>query len=303
VKANLLPAIVQAKGRLPVMPRSTFLLIPAILVITALAYASISVWLGNRDDQQTSDVVITDSVIDAMNESAAGQNPEPAVTRQFEDDPHCMSGDQSVETPLVGTTIIIDPGHGGEDLGTVNMAFELHESDIVLTISELLRDGLTASGANVCLTRVDDVYIELLERAEFANDRNGDAFVSVHLNSLPDPNESYTMTMWGNEAKDRFLAEKLLDSLVAELVEPATFNGEPNPMGSDSVWLDHLDSNMLRNAEMPAVLVEGTFLSATWEAQAFQSGIADGTHWREHQIASAIHEGLISYFAVFNGDS
>jgi N-acetylmuramoyl-L-alanine amidase len=215
------------------------------------------------------------------------------------DGDRCFSGDSIGESVLSGRLIIVDPGHGGEDLGTVNTEFGLHESDFVLSISERLRDRLIASGADVCMTRITDTYITLRDRAAFANEHGGDVFVSMHLNSLPDPSHNYTMTMWGNEAKDRFLAETLVEVLAEEMASPRQLNGDPNPMDSEVYRIDSLDSTMLKNSQMPAVLVEASFLSNTWEAKAFVDGIENGTHWRERQIAAAVHTGLEEFFESF----
>jgi N-acetylmuramoyl-L-alanine amidase len=211
----------------------------------------------------------------------------------------CIPGESVENGPLQGRTIIIDPGHGGEDLGTVNNDFGLTESELVLPISERLAALIVSDGGNACLTRVDDSYIGLGARAEFANEQSGDAFISIHLNSLPNPEENYVMALWGNEAKDRYLAEKIIEPLRHEMATPSYRNGQPNPMNPDVYLLRGLDSNMLRNARMPAVIVEASFLSNTWEAQAFLDGIANGTHWRERQIAWAVHSGIVDYFDAF----
>jgi N-acetylmuramoyl-L-alanine amidase len=233
------------------------------------------------------------------NPTGGGPAGNPSNNGRELDEDRCFYGASNAQSPLAGHLIVLDPGHGDEDLGTVNMTFELNESDLVLRISDFLKDRLVASGADVCLTRTDDVYIELAERSAFANEQEGDVFVSLHLNSLPDPSNSYSMTMWGVEAKDRFLAERLLETLRYELATPESFNGDPNPMDPEVYRIEFLDSYMLQSAEMPAVLAEATFLSAAWEAQAFLDGINDGSYWREHQVADALHAGLEDYFEAF----
>lgn len=245
--------------------------------------------------QQASDPTPT---MPANSPDAAETADEPN-TRPGSSDERCFAGVPDSDSAIAGQTIIVDPGHGGEDLGTVNNTFGLHETEFVLNISRLLKDLLVADGANVCMTRIEDVYIELVERAHFANEHDGDVFVSVHLNSLPDPTENYTMAMWGSEAKDRFLAEQLIEVLRHEMAIPEYHNSEPNPMNPDVYRIDPLDSRMLKTAEMPAVLIEAAFLSNHWEAQVFLDGVDDGSRWREVQIAEALHTGLENYFAAF----
>ncbi len=79
--------------------------------------------------------------------------------------------------------IVIDPGHGGEQLGAVGVGLQF-EKDIVLDISKkaarLLREEI---GAKVFLTRIDDVDIELIDRSGLANRLNADLFISIHANA------------------------------------------------------------------------------------------------------------------------
>ncbi len=254
---------------------------------------------GGSDAEQAGIVNMAVDQPDAVPTMPIGSGESAAADSTDFDGEYCVEGDPNADTSLAGKMIIVDPGHGGEDLGTVNTQFDLTESELVLPISRKLRDRLVSSGADVCLTRVDDTYTGLGARSEFANEHDGDAFVSIHLNSLPDPDTNYTMTIWGNEAKDRFLADTLIKPLREGMAEPEQLNGEPNPMSPDLYWVDQLDSNMLKSAQMPAVIVEGSFLSATWEARAFLDGREDGTHWREQQIADLVHEGLNDFFDAF----
>ncbi len=213
-------------------------------------------------------------------------------------DERCVRGQDNPTSPLAGRTVVLDPGHGADDLGTVNLEFSLFESEITLSIAERLRDRLVAAGATVCLTRTEDINVPLLERARFANQQRGDVFVSIHLNRYDDPQVDYTMTMWGEEQKDLRLAEALLQALAAELPTPESYAGILNPLSRETARHEPLDSTLLLLPEMPAVLVEAVFLSNPWEARAFAEGQADGTHWREEQIARAIEAGLRRYFAA-----
>lgn len=212
-------------------------------------------------------------------------------------DERCVRGAPGVDSPLAGRTVVLDPGHGGEDLGTVNLEFGLFESELTLSIAELLRDRLVAAGATVCLTRLMDVEVSLQDRARFANEQDADVFVSIHLNRFDDPSVDHTMTMWGEETKDLRLAELLLEALAEELSTPASYGGSLNPLSAATARHEPLESSLVLLPEMPAVLVEAVFLSSTWEARAFVDGQADGTRWREEQIARAIETGLRRYFS------
>ncbi len=85
-------------------------------------------------------------------------------------------------TPRV---IIIDPGHGGEDPGTVGNGV-LVEKDVVLDVSKRLAALLKSRGGyDVRLTRDGDYFVRLAKRKQFANASGGDVFISIHANSAP----------------------------------------------------------------------------------------------------------------------
>ncbi|MSN96486.1 N-acetylmuramoyl-L-alanine amidase [Campylobacter sp. FMV-PI01] len=80
-------------------------------------------------------------------------------------------------------TVVIDPGHGGKDPGA--MANGLKEKDIVLKISKKLGKILQERGYKVYFTRNSDEFINLKSRTAFANEKNADLFVSIHVNAGP----------------------------------------------------------------------------------------------------------------------
>jgi N-acetylmuramoyl-L-alanine amidase len=79
-------------------------------------------------------------------------------------------------------TIVIDPGHGGKDTGAQGK--KSNEKDIVLSIGKLLKNELEKEGFNVKMTRDKDVFIELGQRANLANQWDGDLFISLHCNAI-----------------------------------------------------------------------------------------------------------------------
>jgi N-acetylmuramoyl-L-alanine amidase len=109
--------------------------------------------------------------------SPAAANPKVAPLTSF--------GDRTM-TRMLGLKIgriVIDPGHGGYDLGTVGPG-GLYEKDIVLSIARDLQKLLQEQmGAEVFLTRNDDAFISLEERTAIANQHHADLFISIHANS------------------------------------------------------------------------------------------------------------------------
>lgn len=81
----------------------------------------------------------------------------------------------------VRKTVVIDPGHGGKDPGT--LSDYVVEKDLVLGVGLLLRDKLEARGINVEMTRSDDTFVPLEDRAAFAIPSEHNLFVSLHANA------------------------------------------------------------------------------------------------------------------------
>jgi N-acetylmuramoyl-L-alanine amidase len=99
-------------------------------------------------------------------------------------DPSFLS--QPVHPSVLDLTVrrvIVDPGHGGDNLGTSSAA-GIHEKDLTLDIGERVRQLVVERGFEAVMTRTTDETLSLLDRAATANRRHGDIFVSIHLNSL-----------------------------------------------------------------------------------------------------------------------
>ncbi|MFO0773175.1 MAG: N-acetylmuramoyl-L-alanine amidase [Nitrospiraceae bacterium] len=100
-------------------------------------------------------------------------------------------------------TIVIDPGHGGKDTGTISRR-GLEEKSITLKVALRLRDLVKSRlGKRVLMTRDHDEFIELGDRAKFANTSNADLFVSIHVNSHPQPVVKGIEVYHFGEAKDK----------------------------------------------------------------------------------------------------
>ncbi|GMV49523.1 MAG: N-acetylmuramoyl-L-alanine amidase AmiC [Nitrospirae bacterium] len=82
-------------------------------------------------------------------------------------------------------TIVIDPGHGGKDPGTIGR-HGTTEKDVTLKVGLMLKDLIgSLPNTRVLMTRDRDTFIELEDRAKFANEKNADLFLSIHVNSHP----------------------------------------------------------------------------------------------------------------------
>ncbi len=82
--------------------------------------------------------------------------------------------------------VVLDPGHGGRDPGTIGTSTGVHEKTITLAAAQELRRQLEASGhCRVVLTRTRDVFVPLAGRVAFARRREAALFLSLHADSAP----------------------------------------------------------------------------------------------------------------------
>jgi N-acetylmuramoyl-L-alanine amidase len=120
-------------------------------------------------------------------EREASRTPSrPAVPKAA----HVSSDGERSLTRALGLKInrvVIDPGHGGTDQGTVGRR-GLMEKELVLDVArrlgKLIEEGM---GSEVIYTRSDDTFIPLQSRTEMANEKKADLFLSIHANSSPHP--------------------------------------------------------------------------------------------------------------------
>ena len=99
--------------------------------------------------------------------------------------------------------VVIDPGHGGHDTGTIGPN-GLMEKDLVLDVALRLGALITQQlAAQVVYTRADDTFIPLEDRTKLANDEKADLFISIHANSSPEPSATGVETYFFNLTSDK----------------------------------------------------------------------------------------------------
>ena len=129
----------------------------------------------------------------------------------------------SPSNPLANTTILLDPGHGGEELGARGPT-GYPEKDVNLVVSNLLRDELEARGATVVMTRDTDVAVSLRDRIDQINQVEPTLALSIHYNALPDNGDALNTAGIGAfwyDAQAHGLAEFLHNYLVENLDRPS----------------------------------------------------------------------------------
>lgn len=221
-------------------------------------------------------------------------------------------------------TIVLDPGHGGEDPGAVGPAGN-HEKTVVLAIAKKLKALLeNEPNMRVVLTRDGDFFVPLGVRVKKARAVQADLFVSIHADAFtrPDANgssvfmlsekgASSTAAKWlaqtQNDAdliggvkidvKDKALAHTLMD-----LTQTATNNdstklaksmlgeiGTINRLHKQSI--EQANFAVLKAPDIPSILVETAFISNPQEEQK----LIDEAY--QHKMAGALHKGIKRYFA------
>lgn len=163
----------------------------------------------------------------------------PAVSAPVIPSPIVTDSAVSATSKPSGTvkTIVIDPGHGGKDPGTIGR-HGTTEKDITLKVALLVK-GLLAKLPNtrVLMTRERDVFIELEDRAKFANSNEADLFVSIHVNSHPHRGVRGLEIYHFGEAKD----QRALEVAARE-------NG--TPLNSTGVGWEYLVADLLTSKKI-----------------------------------------------------
>ncbi|MED4904133.1 N-acetylmuramoyl-L-alanine amidase [Parageobacillus thermoglucosidasius] len=155
--------------------------------------------------------------------------------------------------------LVLDPGHGGHDPGAVENG--LREKDLTLKIALYTRDYINElyEGVEVYLTREEDDFISLSERAEFANRLNADYFCSIHINAGKGKGfESFIYSGSYSKSKTQALRNVLHDTIISE---------------TGFVDRGRKEANLavLRLTRMPAVLTENGFIDNPSDAALLKS--------------------------------
>ncbi len=175
--------------------------------------------------------------------------------------------------PLQGLTIVVDAGHGGHDTGAPGRKSK--EKDHTLDIARRVQRYLTERGANALLTRSNDTYISLQGRVDFAQSRNADMFISIHMNSSNSAASNGTETFYYTPKSLPFARE-----IHNEFVQAT---------GRKSRGVSRARFFVIRKTTMPSVLLECAFVSNPTE-----ENIALSTQWRE-RLAQGVTRGVINY--------
>jgi N-acetylmuramoyl-L-alanine amidase len=170
--------------------------------------------------------------------------------------------------------ICVDAGHGGRDPGAIGVSGS-KEKDVNLAIASDLAEELRQAGLRVIMTREDDRYPTLQERADIANAAQASAFVSIHNNAHANGEVQGTTTFyWGTADEYSKEGKRLAEAIQRNLVEAI----DSVDLTARTHWYDLV---VLSQTHMVAALVEVGFMTnAAEEAKllksSYRSAAADG---------------------------
>jgi N-acetylmuramoyl-L-alanine amidase len=188
---------------------------------------------------------------------------------------------------LSGKVIAIDPGHGGDDPGAIGPT-GLMEKEVTIDVARRTASMLQERGAKVILTRSGDEYIGLYERTEKANQAGTAIFVSIHMNANEDPSICGTSTYVYGDGSDLSADPRVQRSkeLALNIQSDLVRN-----LGLNDKGIREANFAVLRTSDMPAVLIEGAFISNPEEEK-----IIAKDEFRR-LLAQSIVNGIEHYFA------
>jgi len=191
-----------------------------------------------------------------------------------------------------GYVVMLDPGHGGYDPGTIT-ARGVYEKSINLQIAQKVKEMLRPSGIEVLLTRKEDIdyapdevngktikkQIDLNRRIDMANAAKANVFVSLHVNAASGQN-SGAETFYHSKSES---GKRLAELIQQELIKIPGMNRRVAKPG---------DFYVIKNTSMPAVIVEVGYLSSFKEQKKLQQS------WYQEQLSRAIAKGIANYFSI-----
>lgn len=221
-------------------------------------------------------------------------------------------------------TVVLDPGHGGRDIGAIGRYHRLQEKDYALSVARKIKKILEEEGLRVSMTRDSDYFMSLTDRTDMANKTGADLFVSIHINAsrakflrgfecyylsdatddnaralealensslklngdaLAEHSSSLDKTLW-----DMTLTENRIESakLAGDIVQSVKTNAPINTRGVKTARF-----YVLKHTSMPSILVEVCYLSnRVDETKLMNSRFED-------KIAGSVAGGILKYKSDF----
>lgn len=179
--------------------------------------------------------------------------------------------------------IAIDAGHGGKDGGAQSRSLGYEEKSLALSTAKMVANYLRNMGYKVVMTRESDTFVPLEDRASIANNAKASIFVSIHYNHCPsEAIDGIEVYYFEGGALDRKNASKELGREVLSRIVKHT--------GASSRGIKKANFLVIKKTNMPAILVEGGFLSNPKEREKLKN--ASYLNYMAFSIAKGIDDYL-----------
>ncbi len=169
-----------------------------------------------------------------------------STTGEIQEPAEIKSKDLNTELQMK-KTVVVDPGHGGSDPGAV--AGKYKEKDLNLQVAKILKEMLADAGVTVYLTRAEDKYVGLYERAAIANNLKADLLVSIHHNASPNTSVTGLMSLYyptsNNQGMNGQKLAQIIQKNMVSVLKTKDWGIIPRP-----------NLVVLRETRMPAVIAE-----------------------------------------------
>lgn len=180
-------------------------------------------------------------------------------------------------SPLADKTVLLDPGHGGEDSGAISINGNVYEKTVTLATANYVKKELEEAGANVLMTRSDDSFVDLNLINEQEKNALIDTFISFHYDSSTNNNEATGFTTYYYHGNDQLLAEAVNTELEKNLSLP-------------NRGVEAGDFQVIRESKTTSILLELGYMNTDTDLQTFitkdyQQGVANG-----------VRDGLMTYY-------
>lgn len=174
--------------------------------------------------------------------------------------------------------VFIDAGHGGKDNGSSHNGYL--EDVINLQIAQKLKNKLLNEGLKVEMSRNDDTYLSLSERANQSNNSDANMFISIHQNAASSTSAHGVETYYFSD-KNKALASAIHKSII-------------NSTNANNRNVRHGNFQVLRDNKKPSILLECGFISNSSEAYKLS------TSEYQNKLVDGIVSGVKNYFNINN---
>lgn len=179
--------------------------------------------------------------------------------------------------------VYIDPGHGGNDVGTTSKDNDDYEKNLAFYISTKVVEKLSKySNVDIIVSRFEDRYIRLEDRVKHANSTSSDYFLSIHLNADPNTGDTHGVETYYSESNKKQIegSDELAKFIQNNIIENT---------GAKDRGVKKSNFMVTKFTKMPAVLIECGFLTNENEKDKIL------TQMYQDKIAQGIVDGLVKY--------